>query len=100
MIPNTVIGSVPGTGAAINVVLGFKPDYVEVVNSVTGSMLRRFRGFTGLKEVVAGTVTVAAGLTDYSGPTGDGFTIPVDAQVNINGNTISYIAIRSGPGAH
>lgn len=99
MTPNTVVGRVTGTGSAINVVLGFKPDYVEVVNATTGAILRRFRGSTGQKVVVAGTITVAAGLLDYTGPTGDGFTIPVDAQVNVNGQVIDYLAVRSGAGA-
>lgn len=100
MIPNTVVGQVAGTGAAINVVLGFKPDYVEVYNAVTGANLKRFRGSTGMKQVVAGDVTVAAGLTDYAGPLGEGFTIPIDAQVNVNGQAINYLAIRTAPGGN
>lgn len=100
MFPNTVIGSVLGTGAAINVVLGFKPDYVECYNANTGSKISRFRGSTGMKQVVAGTITVAAGLTDYEGPLGEGFTIPIDAQVNVNTQQINYIAYRTAPGGH
>lgn len=100
MIPNTVVGQVAGTGAAINVLLGFKPDYVEVYNAVTGANLKRFRGSTGMKQVVAGDITVAAGLLDYTGPDGEGFTIPVDAAVNVNAQAINYLAVRSGPGAN
>ncbi len=101
MLPNTVIGSVTGTGAAINVVLGFVPDYVQVVHRLTGAKLEKFRGATTtIKTVSAGTKTVAAGITSYeSNTTGEGFTIPVDATVNINTNVIDYIAVRSGAGS-
>lgn len=106
MIPNTVIGSVTGTGAAINVVVGFKPDYIKLVNRTSGAMLEWFRsaGTAGgsRKMVVAGTVTVvtgAASVADFAGTTGEGFTIPADAQVNVNTQLIDYFASRSGPGA-
>lgn len=101
MLPNTVIGSVTGTGAAINVVLGFVPDYVSCTHRLTGAKLEKFRGSTtGIKTVAAGTKTVAAGITAYSdNSVGEGFTIPVDAQVNINTNVIDYIAVRSGAGS-
>ena len=104
MIPSTVQGTVAGTGAAINVVIGFKPDYLLVTNRVTGAKMERFRtSANSIKTVVAGTVTVVSGATakllDYEGTTGDGFTIPIDAQVNVSGENIDYIAVRSGPGA-
>lgn len=106
MIPSTVVGQVTGTGAAINVVLGFKPDKVEIVNRTSGATMEWFRGAGtaggSKKTVVAGTVTVvtgAASIADYAGTTGDGFTIPADAQVNVNTQIIDYVAIRSGPGA-
>lgn len=99
MIPSTIVGSIAGTGAAINVVLGFKPDYVLIENAVTGASMTRFRGTTNsTKTIVAGTITVVAGLADYSGTTGEGFTIPIDAQVNVATQTINYVAVRSGPG--
>lgn len=105
MIPSTVIGDVAGTGAAINVVLGFKPDYVKAVNRVSGAQLEWFRpaGTNSRKVVVAGTVSVvtgAASVAAYEGTTGEGFTIPADAQVNVSGQQIDYFATRSGPGAN
>lgn len=108
MIPSTVVGSVTGTGAAINVVLGFKPDYVKLVHRVSGATLEYFRaaGTAGgsRKTITTGVVTVVTGassIADYGSATtpGDGFTIPIDAQVNINTNLIDYVAVRSGPGA-
>ena len=107
MIPSSVVGQVTGTGNAINVILGFKPDYVFVENATSGASLARFRGtVNSTKAVTAGTITVGAGLADYSnntgasGTVGEGFTIPVDAQVNVAGQVINYLAVRSGPGAH
>ena len=108
MIPSTVVGQVTGTGAAINVSIGFKPDYVKLVNRTTGAMLEYFRasGTAGgsRKTITTGVVTVATGaasIADYgsSTTTGDGFTIPVDAQVNVAAQIIDYQAHRSGPGA-
>lgn len=106
MIPSTHVGKVTGTGALINVVCGFKPDYVQIVNRTTGATLEWFRdaGTNSKKTVVAGTVTIvtgAASLAAYESATlGEGFTIPADAQVNVNTNVIDFIAVRSGPGAH
>ena len=105
MIPSVVVGQVTGTGAAINVVLGFKPDYVLIVNRTTGSRMERFRGAgtQSNKTVVAGSTTVVtttASMSDIaSATTGEGFTIPIDAQVNVAAQIIDYFAIRSGPGA-
>ena len=104
MIPSTVVGQVTGTGAAINVVIGFQPDYCLIVNRTTGSRLERFRaaGVQSNKTIVAGTITVVtttASMSDYSATPGEGFTIPVDAQVNVATQAIDYLACRSGPGA-
>lgn len=107
MIPSTVVGQVTGTGAIINVAIGFLPDYIKLVNRTSGAMLEWFRaaGTAGgsRKTVVAGTVTVvtgAASVTTLSSATaGEGFVIPADAQVNVAAQVIDYFATRSGPGA-
>lgn len=105
MIPSSVVGQVTGTGALINVVIGFLPDYILLVNRTSGAELARFRGAgtNTRKTVVAGTITVvsgAAGIADFESATlGAGFTIPADAQVNVAAQVIDYKAIRSGPGA-
>lgn len=107
MIPSTVVGSVLGTGAAINVVLGFKPAFVELFNDASGAQLVKFQAsLNTFKTVAAGTITTltgTAGIADYSTTTGttpgDGFTIPADAQVNVNTQQIRYVAHRSGPGS-
>ncbi len=106
MFPNTVSGQVTGTGALINVVVGFLPDMVRLTNRTTGASLEwnRAAGIAGgsKKTVVAGTVTVvtgAASIAPYEGSTGAGFTIPADAQVNVAAQIIDYEITRSGPGA-
>lgn len=99
MFPNTVVGSVVGTGAAINVLLGFKPDFVRVVNVTDGAELFRFRGQTGVTIAATGARTVQAGLTDYEGADGEGFTIGAVAAVNVDTETLVYEAVRSAPGA-
>ena len=107
MIPGTVVGQVTGTGAAINVALGFQPDYIKLNNRTTGAMLEWFRaaGTAGgsRKTIVTGVVTVVTGAASISAlasaTVGEGFVVPVDAQVNVAAQIIDYFASRSGPGA-
>ena len=110
MIPSTVQGTVATTGAAVNVVLGYFPDYVKVVNRATGAEMTWMRtaGIAGGSIVIANTGgrTLATGANSIStytvatgAVTGDGFTIPVNATVNISGNPLDYFCARSGPGS-
>ncbi|HYI43199.1 MAG TPA: hypothetical protein VD768_06220 [Sphingomicrobium sp.] len=104
--PQTHVGTVTGTGAAINVPIGFQPDYVLIYNAVTGAKIEWFRGMaaaSAIKTVVAGDITVAAtnGVSALDSKTaGEGFVIGADAQVNVTGNAIRFFATRSGPGAN
>jgi len=99
MIPSSVVGSVVGTGAALNIEIGFQPDKVLLINQTTGRTLNYFRSMPAGSGVVSGAV-VANGVSPYNGaPTaGNGFTIGTDA-VNAAGQVIAYEAVRSGPGA-
>ena len=111
MIPSTVQGQTVGTGAPINIVLGYFPDYVKVVNRVTGAELTWMRtaGVAGgsVQISTAGARTVVTGaansIATYSAATGavtgDGFTIPINAAVNIATNALDYFCSRSGPGS-
>jgi len=106
MNPQNVIGSVTGTGAALNIEIGFLPDYVKVLNQTTGRSVEWFRTQAAGAGVVGGTAAGAllgaggGGISPFSGSTtsGLGFTIGTDA-VNAAGQTIAYVAERSGPGA-
>lgn len=107
-------GTVEGTGAAINVSLGWKPDYVKVFNyDDAGGLaptMEWWNGMTaahGLKTLkavdngVTGNASSAAvtsnGISHYVGSTSaaEGFTIGADADINANGETIFYVAMRN-----
>lgn len=108
---NFVTGSVTATGAAINIELGFTPSYVKVVNisNATSATLEWIEGMpqaAALKEIEivdSGTTALAslnyvtsAGISTYAGAAGTaakGFTIGADAHVNVNTNTLLYVAI-------
>ena len=108
------IGSVEGTGSAINVEVGFTPSYVRCFNyDDAGGLaptMEWWQGMTDghglktLKSVDNGTTGNASsakvtsnGISAYGGATGAngaGFTIGADADLNASGETIFYIAIR------
>ncbi len=83
-------GSVAGTGAAINIVVGFIPTYVEVFNIASASKLVWMDGMpaaAGIKTVTAGTQTyvTSAGISPYNSTvSGNGFTIGALANVNVS----------------
>jgi hypothetical protein len=102
MIPSTVVGTYTGTGAAQNIVIGFKPDFLLVTNITDGDIIHT--GFRGLTAAGAGVdIAAAVGNADndltltYAGTSGEGFTVGTDASES--GKVYGYLAIRSGPGA-
>lgn len=98
---HVVTGTVEGTGAAINISCGFRPAYVKILNidglaelEWTDSM----PAAAGTKRVTAGTMSLIAsgGISQFDGTIADvgaGFTIGADADVNVSGETIHYLAI-------
>lgn len=104
MNPQTVVGSYTGTGAAQNIVIGFQPDYVRIVDTTNNNLVDEwFRGMangTSINDSGAAPALRASpnGITAYAGPTGEGFT--VGAALSVNAATMRYVAIRSGPGAN
>ena len=96
MVTRIKTGTQNGTGAAISVVCGFRPRYVKVVNVATGGLcsiehIDTMAAASGFKGVTAGTKTFISSngitLNDF------GFTIGADADVNVSGEAIHYIAI-------
>lgn len=96
MVTRIKTGTQNGTGAAISIVCGFRPRYVKVVNVATGGLcsiehIDSMAAASGFKGVTAGTKTFISSngitLNDF------GFTIGADADVNVNGEAIHYIAI-------
>lgn len=104
MFPNTVIGTYEGTGAVVNVVLGFKPDFVLLANTEDADVLAlAFRGLTAAGAAIDVAAAVATnadnGLTlTYEGAQGEGFSVGTDYSES--GKTYGYLAIRTAPGGN
>jgi hypothetical protein len=111
---NVVVGTVEGTGAAINIELGFIPKYVKVFNyDDAGSLFCTLEWWSGMAAasglktssiVDDGTTTLKSsekitslGISEYAGSAGansEGFTIGAETDVNVSAETMFYMAIR------
>jgi len=106
-------GTVEGTGSAINVSLGFKPDHVKCVNiDDAGSLAPMMEWINGMGAAAGikslsiaddGSTSNAShalvssnGISQYDGSdsAAPGFTIGADSDLNASGETIVYIATR------
>ena len=107
-------GTVAGTGAAINVLCGFKPRYVKVFNpNDAGSLFPTIEWWEGmaaasgcltLSIVDSGTTALkssdyitADGISQYAGTAAansEGFVIGANANINASGESVFWIAIR------
>jgi hypothetical protein len=87
-------GQIVGTGAAINVrSVGFRPDVVELINTTSHDKLKWASPLAdayGHKTVAAGTSTLitSGGIT----PLSDGFKLGTDADMNVDGEVVLWIA--------
>ncbi len=105
-LSNVVFGSQDGTGANIDIKLGFVPTHVKVVNveSATIEQLDWYQGMADASAIKTVTGTVARtkittlGITMLNS-TFLGFRIGTDADVNVAGETIVWEAVRNGPGS-
>ncbi|WP_395452848.1 hypothetical protein ACHMW5_02335 [Azospirillum melinis] len=117
MASNFRSGTVNGTGAAINVSLGWQPDYVKLINIADAGSLDPMMEWTsdmpaaaGIKYLrIADNATTAnkshayvttGGVSVYAGSTsaGEGFTIGADTDINASGEKIVWIAMRNQRG--
>lgn len=95
------VGTVEGTGAAINMELGFTPSFVRLINIDGDASLDWMSSMAdgeGYKTVAAGANAQIAtnGITPYAGAEGSasvGFTIGADADVNAAGETLHWVAM-------
>jgi hypothetical protein len=103
---NTVYGSQDGTGASIDIELGFVPSHVKVVN-IESATVEELEWYTGMADAsaiktVTGTVArtkiTTLGITPLSS-TFLGFRIGADTDVNVAGETLIWEATRSGLGS-
>lgn len=97
------VGSYVGTGAAINIALGFNPDYIRIWNATDGDEVYEwFRGMTAghaLKSTNNASTQFSAitsnGLSDFAGTVGalkKGFT--AGSAISESGKTFRYLALR------
>ncbi len=105
-------GTVEGTGSAINVPLGFTPDYVKVFNIDDAGSLWATIEWTSDMAAASGWKTLkiadngssgalssakitSNGISEYAGVAGTtpkGFTIGADTDLNASAETICYVA--------
>lgn len=108
MLSNIVTGSVTGTGADIDITLGFIPSKVEVLN-VTASDFCGMQWFStlpdayGIKRLTSTwTKITSLGITPLGGAAGAtklGFRIGADTDLNVAAEVMHWVAYRNGPGS-
>jgi hypothetical protein len=94
------VGTYTGTGAAINIELGFVPDYFRTINVTDGNAgIAWFSGMaagTGITEGAALASLASNGITAFEGTeatTGAGVTVGTAGSVNTK--VYRYVAIAS-----
>ena len=98
-------GTIESTDAAINISIGWVPDYVKVINidgDATIEWTSDMADGEGYKFVAAGTNALVGtnGISAYAGSdtpgseAGAGFTIGVDDDINPGSETLVWIAMR------
>lgn len=103
---NIIFGSQDGTGANIDIELGFLPTSVKVVNleSATLEQLEWYEGMAAASAIKtvsptgARTKITTLGISSLS-DTFLGFRIGADADVNVAGETLIWEVHRNGMGS-
>lgn len=98
-------GTQDGTGASIDIELGFVPDVVIVQNFEAADFARLewYKGMTAGHAIKTVTSTksliTSLGITQLSTPTSGakGFRIGADTDVNVSGEALSWAAWRNTP---
>jgi hypothetical protein len=100
------IGTVVGTGAAINVSCGFQPEAVILFNGNDAGAAHpimfwadNMAAASAIKLLAATQARISTlGISTYPGTSagaGKGFTIGADTDMNVAGESLTYIALRS-----
>lgn len=95
------IGTFTGTGAAINIPIGWTPDSVEVFNITDGDEAWLWMtGMTAghaLKEDAAGARSriTADGISTYAGSTSEAPGFTAGSALSESGKTFGYRALRN-----
>lgn len=100
----TKAGSYTGAGAALNISVGFVPDYVMLINVAGATADVWFNGMAaGTCLTISGTAALRPspnGITAFAGTpaqAGQGFS--VGAALANNAVVYYYLAVQNGPGA-
>ena len=93
----TAAGTYTGTGSALSVSLGWKPDLVVVKGESSAASVRIGGGIWWYGKTLAGTAIahVASGIF----ATATGFDVGTDASVNTNTTVYHYIAVKDNDSA-
>lgn len=104
------VGTYTGTGAAVNIELGWVPDYVKIVNITDGDdMWEWFTGMTAAHAIYSRSVTdnATTGNAGISRITSNGISLrsPTDysskqgftagSALSESGDTFAYLAFRN-----
>lgn len=101
MKPILQVGALVATGAAMNISLGFTPDWVKIVDD-SGNELQWFAGMaaaSAYKRIAAGTGSkiTSNGISQFAGSASAaaGFTLGVDGLLNVSTTPLKYVAGRN-----
>jgi len=86
-------GTYEGTGGALTITLGFKPNLIIIFNEEEGDTLGVF--IDGMTDDSACVVTTAVALdaADAITLSASGFALGTGAELNESGKTFKYVAI-------
>jgi hypothetical protein len=99
--PNIRIGTYTGTGAALNISLGFVPDWVRIINVTDGT--NESEWFNGMAAASAISTVTTAGpvldatnqVTSYAGDSTNPPGFSVGTDLSTNAKVYRYIAARN-----
>lgn len=93
-VARMAVGSFTGTGAILSIqTLDFRPRKLELLNLgglAKGEWVEGMADDSVLKQVTAGTISLptSGGVT----PLNNGFTLGADADLNVSGELVRYVA--------
>jgi predicted extracellular nuclease len=97
-VGNSYVGTYTGTGAAINLLLGFIPDHIRVINITDGNAgAEWFKATPGTTVALAGALSkvTSNGINAYAGTVGGNAPgVTLGTTVSVTGKVYHYIASR------
>lgn len=97
--PLIKVGTVTGTGSAINIELGFIPSYFMIANITDGDTIDEwFDGMTAatnLRTTTAVATNASNGVTRYTGSRGSASQgVTIGTAISESAKVLRYIAVR------